>query len=148
MTRGQLIQQMKSVLLRRRDALRRHLAGELEQASPLDERGVGDSVDVAVDSDYREISSELIEVESRELAHIERALERMREGSYGICEGCGKKIPAARLQALPYATMCVQCQNRQEQGRVTDEPAHRWSRLPEVPGGSDELTFDSINYVS
>ena len=53
-------------------------------------------------------------MESRELASIENALERMRLGQYGICEGCSKKISMARLDALPYATMCIDCQRDSE----------------------------------
>jgi len=53
-------------------------------------------------------------VESRELAHIENALERMKSGEYGLCEVCSCKIPMARLHALPYATMCISCQRDSE----------------------------------
>ena len=66
------------------------------------------------DSAQDEISSQLAEVESRELANIEMALEKMREGSYGQCEGCGESIPLIRLQALPYATYCINCQQELE----------------------------------
>ena len=69
----------------------------------------------------------LAEVESRELGSIENALERMREGTYGQCEFCGGKIPLARLDALPYATMCIGCQRDLERsgesrGRRAEEP--------------------------
>ncbi len=43
------------------------------------------------------------------LRKIERALARIDEGEYGICEICGSAIPVARLEALPYATLCVTC---------------------------------------
>ena len=56
------------------------------------------------------------EVESRELASIERALVRVKNGTYGECEGCGQKIPVARLSALPYATSCIECQRAAESG--------------------------------
>jgi DnaK suppressor protein len=38
----------------------------------------------------------------------------MRKGDYGVCDGCNQVIPLARLQALPYATMCIQCQREAE----------------------------------
>src|SRR5258708_3905198 len=47
----------------------------------------------------------------RPLAEVERALERVREGAYGICEACGHRIPAARLKFQPSATRCVECQS-------------------------------------
>ena len=45
----------------------------------------------------------------REIEAIDRALTRIETGSYGRCEGCGKDIPLARLQALPAATTCLAC---------------------------------------
>lgn len=43
------------------------------------------------------------------LRKVERALDRIDAGGYGICESCGVDIPVARLEALPYATYCVEC---------------------------------------
>jgi len=46
------------------------------------------------------------------LSKVEWALAKMDEGTYGICESCGKSIPLARLDVLPYATLCVDCARR------------------------------------
>lgn len=46
------------------------------------------------------------------LHKVERALARVANGSYGICESCGKPIPVARLEVLPYAVTCVTCASR------------------------------------
>jgi DnaK suppressor protein len=46
------------------------------------------------------------------LSKVQWALAKMDEGKYGICESCGKSIPLARLDALPYATLCVDCARR------------------------------------
>lgn len=43
------------------------------------------------------------------LGKVERALELIEDGTYGICESCGKSIPLNRLDVLPYATLCVDC---------------------------------------
>ncbi len=43
------------------------------------------------------------------LGKVERALENIENGRYGICESCGKPIPMARLDVLPYVTLCVDC---------------------------------------
>jgi RNA polymerase-binding protein DksA len=43
------------------------------------------------------------------LHKVENALKRIDEGTYGTCESCGSEIPLARLEVLPYATMCVTC---------------------------------------
>jgi DnaK suppressor protein len=74
----------------------------------------GDSADAAFDSGSNEISSQLAEIEARELSQVQRALARLKQGSYGSCEVCGIKIPVARLNALPYITMCIGCQRELE----------------------------------
>lgn len=51
------------------------------------------------------------------LRQIERALEKIQEGSYGICDETQKEIPLARLEAVPYATMTVEAQQKLEKGR-------------------------------
>lgn len=114
MARKDAILSMRQILIMRRDALRTALAGDLSLLKELRAQTAGDVVDAALDSAQDEISSQLAEVESRELTHIETALERMRLGEYGVCEGCGNGIPLARLQALPYATMCIGCQREAE----------------------------------
>jgi DnaK suppressor protein len=43
------------------------------------------------------------------IAKVEHAQDRLEQGEYGMCEGCGEPIPVARLDALPYATTCVTC---------------------------------------
>ena len=60
------------------------------------------------------MTSQLVELESRELLQVERSLSRLKQGTYGSCEGCGKKIPLARLNALPFSTTCVPCQRELE----------------------------------
>lgn len=71
------------------------------------------------------------------LADIDSALERMDDGRYGICQNCGRPIPLERLQALPTAEFCVQCQARQEPspGGATDPSS---SGLPALAGAADE----------
>ena len=142
---------MRQILIKRRDALRTALAGDLSLLKELRAQTAGDVVDFALDSAQDEINSQLAEVESRELASIENALERMREGQFGVCEGCGCTIPMARLNALPYATLCIECQRESERygsqnrsdadwGRVLDtsrrrrrvDQRHRTRRLAEI----------------
>src|SRR3990170_3890353 len=110
MSRKDSIQNMRELLVVRRDALRKALAGDLSLLKQLREQSGGDVVDAALDAAQDEVSSQLAEVESRELANIDRALTRIKNGSYGECEICNGKIPLARLNALPYATNCIECQ--------------------------------------
>lgn len=144
MTRKEAILNMHRVLIRRRDALRKALAGDLSLLKELRAQASGDVVDAALDSVQDEISSQLAEVESRELARIENALERMREGQYGICEVCGHNIPLARLNALPYATLCIKCQRESEREGSTSRAEVDWSRLLDVNGQESELSINDI----
>jgi DnaK suppressor protein len=143
MARKEALTSMREILVMRRDALRRALAGDLSTLTELREQTAGDAIDQALDSAHQELNSQLAEVESRELANIENALERMRIGEYGNCEGCGNKIPFARLSALPYATLCIECQREAERdGTAPGMEFMDWGRL--VDGGATE-DLPSIN---
>lgn len=61
------------------------------------------------DNYEQEFSISLLQRESSTLRKVENALERIEQGIYDECEMCGAKIPKKRLQAIPYATMCVKC---------------------------------------
>jgi RNA polymerase-binding protein DksA len=71
--------------------------------------------DIGSDNFEQEFTLSLMENEGGTLARIEAALERIEEGGYGQCEECGAKIPKARLNAIPFATLCVRCAQQQEQ---------------------------------
>ncbi len=113
MARKDALVSLRKVLEKRRDAMRKALAGDFSALNALRETS-GDVVDVALDSAQNELNSQLAEVENRELAQIEIALEKMQAGNFGLCEICEKSIPLARLQALPYATNCIDCQTNKE----------------------------------
>jgi DnaK suppressor protein len=144
MARKDAILNMRQVLLMRRDALRKALAGDLSLLKELRAQTAGDVVDAALDSAQDEISSQLAEVESRELASIENALERMRNGHFGICEACSIKIPMARLNALPYATYCIDCQRESERLGGHGSGDADWGRLLEPGSGDSEVSINDI----
>ena len=143
MARKDSILKMRDLLIKRRDALRKALAGDLSMLKSLSSETSGDVVDAALDAVQDEISSKLAEVESRELANIEVALERMRAGKYGLCEICNGKIPLARLNALPYATSCIECQRATENAGAAGGYAGDWSRV--LDGGIDaDISFSDL----
>ncbi len=105
----------------------------------------GDVFDAALDNSYEEISSQMVEVESRELVFIQQVLVRIDSGTYGRCECCENAIPKARLEVLPYATMCIKCQRESEQsgrqsGRSTD-----WSSLMDL-NPTDDARISDIDF--
>lgn len=144
MARKQAILKMRDILMMRRDALRKALAGDLSLLRQLREQSAGDVVDFALDSAQNEINSQLAEVESRELASIENALERMRTGQYGICEMCNTRIPMARLNALPYATLCINCQREAERQGMSHRHEADWGRLRDADEADSELSLGDI----
>lgn len=70
--------------------------------------------DIGSDNFEQEFTLSLMENDGDTLALIETSLERIEEGTYGQCEECGVKIPKTRLNAIPYATLCVRCAELQE----------------------------------
>ena len=72
--------------------------------------------DMGSDNFEQEFTLSLMESDAGTLGKIEAALERVEDGTYGHCEECGARIPKMRLNAIPYATMCVKCASQFEQG--------------------------------
>jgi DnaK suppressor protein len=71
--------------------------------------------DMGSDNFEQEFTLSLMENDGGTLTQIEASLERIEEGTYGQCEDCGVKIPKTRLNAIPYAILCVRCAEQQEQ---------------------------------
>ena len=70
--------------------------------------------DTATETLDREIDSTLEENSENVLAAIDAALERIQEGTFGKCVNCGKEIAEERLEALPWATLCIDCRRLEE----------------------------------
>jgi DnaK suppressor protein len=143
-SRKAAILKLKEVLLKRRDALRQALAGDLSSLKELRGQPGGDTLDAALDTAHDEINSQLAEMESRELSRIEKALERMRNGTYGICEVTGKPIPLARLQALPYATTRVDAQRALESQGWDEVPHPDMGRIVDSDQDGESLTLSDF----
>ena len=101
----------------RLDSEKKRLTEELEQlqtsASSADERREGSPF-----GKREEEATETLELEKRltlenrvrqEIATVEHALEKIEKGTYGLCDNCGKKIAPERLEALPQASLCLNC---------------------------------------
>lgn len=74
--------------------------------------------DQGTDDFDRTISLEVTGKEYEILRQVERALEKIEENTYGVCDVTGKEIPKARLEAVPYATMTVEAQDKMEKGLI------------------------------
>lgn len=87
------------------------LHAEAEEATIAD--NIGETATVTLD---RQIDYSLEEASNHVLAAIDAALERVEAGNYGTCQTCGKPIGDDRLEAIPYATQCIDCRRREERG--------------------------------
>jgi YteA family regulatory protein len=70
--------------------------------------------DTATETYDRELDYTLEENSEHLLGEIDGALQRIENGTYGTCTNCGRQIPEERLEALPWATLCIDCQRDQE----------------------------------
>jgi DnaK suppressor protein len=70
--------------------------------------------DVATDTYDREFSLGLVSTERKMLYELDDAFKKIEDGSFGICEDCKTPIAKTRLKAVPYARLCVKCQEKRE----------------------------------
>ena len=113
--KNDFIEEQKQKLLQQRKEILESLAGRNEQLHKLVETvESGDVVDIASDTIDRTLLNSLGEQDSRRLTLIDRALDRITQGTYGLCLSCGKPIPEARLESIPYAALCIECQTKEE----------------------------------
>lgn len=84
-------------------------ADVIQQGADPDDLAVAD---LLVDLNVAEINRDVTELRA-----VQRALERLKKGTYGICAACGERIDPQRLQALPQAALCIDCQSRGERQR-------------------------------
>ena len=73
-----------------------------------------DLADIAADDIGRNTLEALEAQEIKRLNQIDSALLRMKNGKYGICLACSQRIPPERLEAIPYAAMCISCKSSEE----------------------------------
>ena len=74
--------------------------------------GVVEPEEEAVDLEQTDVDQALLDNEKALLAEVQPALVRIENGTYGICTNCGQPIPEERLEAIPWATLCVTCESK------------------------------------
>lgn len=70
--------------------------------------------DLGTDAQEREKKFQLASKSGRLIYHIDEALRRIKDGTYGACQTCGKDISKARLEAVPHARLCIDCKEKEE----------------------------------
>lgn len=131
----------RKTLLEMRERLLEEFAATRVPETLAAQSEIGDLVDQAGDERDRELSLLLTGREKEKLAAINEALEKLKEGTYGICEECGEKITPGRLKVVPLARSCVNCQQNLEremslQRRAEEDLTYRG--LAYTPGTEEE----------
>jgi DnaK suppressor protein len=109
---GQQIQRVKTLLEIRQHELRLSIGHQLQSARRVEPEP--DVVDQASSRNEKESLLQMSNKEQQLLRMVESALGRIRDGSFGQCHSCGNEIAGVRLEAVPWALRCVQCQEKSE----------------------------------
>lgn len=111
-------EKMKDALLEMKEGIVRSLISESEDfEAMIRDMDPKDLADVAADDIDRKTLEALNAQEVKRIRLIDSALSRMKNGRFGLCMRCGKKIPRERLEAIPYAIMCIDCKSSDERKR-------------------------------
>ncbi|OED40808.1 dimethylmenaquinone methyltransferase [Endozoicomonas sp. (ex Bugula neritina AB1)] len=105
-------EKLQSLLLSRRDELNERLGSIKRDAT---RKNSADWSEQAQERENDEVIDALGNEAMIELQKVNRALDRITEGEYGLCQSCGRGIPEGRLEIMPYADMCVGCAEANDQ---------------------------------
>ncbi len=108
------LERFRKLLLEKKHSILERFARVTSEGRSSIPEGGEDYVDGAVTNYTREFMLSLSSMEQKQLALVEQALERIDDAVYGECEECGDKIGPARLRAVPWAALCVKCQEKAE----------------------------------
>ena len=109
MAKAKQIEELKEVLVQRRESINENIQGSRESIDSLKNSECNDEFD------YAEVSSDsfkegiIANQQLKELGEIDAALKRIKEGTYGVCEMCDETIALGRLRAKPFAKFCTSC---------------------------------------
>jgi len=117
MTKTQL-KDIKQKLMAERELLVEKLKGN---DLSIDDSETPDPVDLAVRNYSKNVMLAVSENESKQLTQIDEALLRIEDDEYGACQNCEKAINPKRLNAIPWARYCLDCQSLLEQGLLDEE---------------------------
>ena len=115
------LKQFRQLLITERTKLADEIKSIARDASTSPRDASGDlsaytvhMADMAADTYDRELSMNIVSSEQEILYQIDDALKRLEDGSYGICQQCNQAIVMSRLRAVPYASLCIDCQRSKE----------------------------------
>jgi DnaK suppressor protein len=111
---------IRQLLSQKKISLTNHLQTELSELEKPEKRHRTDLEEIASDTHDTDSLCEIMDIEATQIGQIDLALSKIDNGTYGICEDCAGEIPLVRLQALPFATQCIDCRRKAEiQGQIS-----------------------------
>jgi DnaK suppressor protein len=117
-TPSQRQETLRDILLKEKQEVTHHLEEQMghQLGTDLQQRidHVLDSGDQASLDIAEEMDLALLEMRNKNLKAINDALQRLQEGTYGVCEECGDEIPEKRLRVMPFTPFCITCQGKKE----------------------------------
>jgi len=108
------LKEFKEMLLRKKSVLTNHLRTELSELEAPDKHHLADLEEMASDTTDTDSVCEIMALGASTIDQIDQALAKIDEGTYGVCEDCGEQIAFERLEAIPFATLCIECKKRHE----------------------------------
>jgi DnaK suppressor protein len=111
------VEHYRQILIARRDAMANATARSENSVSDQDDLGQQDAGDRSIADNAKDELLNSAGRDSEELSAIESALAHIRQGKYGICDMCGEEIPKSRLDAIPWALLCVRDQEIADEQR-------------------------------
>ncbi|GIW42084.1 MAG: molecular chaperone DnaK [Candidatus Binatia bacterium] len=135
--RKAFLKAQKQRLLELKKQLLREIDQDLREGREGRKDEAMDAYDLASEERDREIHFILSDREREKLQAIEDALERIENGTYGICEDCEGEIAQGRLEALPFTRLCVSCQQEREREAKLTRSVQQEDRLYRKLGATD-----------
>ena len=112
---------IRESLLERRSGLLQQQENQLSALNSPEKHHIADLEEMGADGADTDQLCALVDLNSSNIDQIDLALKKLDAGNYGVCESCMEPIPAARLEFLPFAALCVECQQKKELNtQVTD----------------------------
>jgi DnaK suppressor protein len=118
--KASVLARIRVQLADKKRAVLSHLESELSELEKPEKRHRADLEEMASDTHDADSLCEIMDIEASQIDQIDLALAKIDNGTYGICEDCGGDIPIVRLEALPFATQCIDCKRKAElEGQLT-----------------------------
>ena len=113
-----MIARFKKILLKEREQIVGEVKQIVESSKEMGQDGIQDIGDEAANIYNKQVLLSLNENERMRLQEVDESLDRIENGTYGVCEECGELIGLKRLEVRPVAKYCVPCKTKMEKGKL------------------------------